>query len=86
MKITKETGQNKVGGDGKTQMNDMQVDWFKFQEALGRTGHMGIVDIDGSPTHKTMAAETTQGWFSRNKFSASLIGLGVILMFFKNRQ
>ena len=86
MKITKETGQNKVGGDGKTQMNDMQVDWFKFQEALGRTGHMGIVDIEGSPTHKTMAAETTQGWFSRNKFSASLIGLGVLIMFFKNRQ
>jgi len=56
--ITKESGQSKVGADGNTEMNNLKIDWFKFQEALGKTGHMGIVDIEGSPS-KNMSAETT---------------------------
>ena len=86
MGITKDSGQNKVGGDGKTELNDMQVDWFKFQEALGKTGHMGIVDIEGSPSQKTMAAETSAGWSSGTKMSVSVIAIGVILLYFNNRR
>ena len=86
MRITKDSGQNKVGGDGKTELNDMQVDWFKFQEALGRTGHMGIVDIEGSPNQKTMAAETTTGWSKSKKISVSVIAVGVIMYFINSRS
>jgi hypothetical protein len=86
MRITKDSGQNKVGGNGKTELNDMQVDWFKFQEALGRTGHMGIVDIEGSPTQKTMAAETATGWSNSKKISVSVIAVGVIMYFMNSRS
>ena len=37
---------NKSDENGTT-MNDMNLDWFKFQEALGDMGYMGIVDIEG---------------------------------------
>ena len=86
MKITKDSGQNKVGGDGKTELNDMQVDWFKFQEALGRTGHMGIVDIEGSPTQKTMAAESTAGWSKSKKLSVGVIAVGFVMYFINYRR
>ena len=34
--------------DGSTTLkNELEVDWFKFQESLGRMGFMGIVDIEG---------------------------------------
>ena len=48
--ITPESGQNKQvpdGNGGLTLRNDSGVDWFKFQEALGRYGMMGIMDLEG---------------------------------------
>ncbi len=48
--ITVESGQNRQvakpnGGVGLE--NDSGVNWFVFQEALGKMGYMGIVDIEG---------------------------------------
>ena len=76
--ITKETGQNKVGQDGNTEMNDMKVDWFKFQEALGKTGHMGIVDIEGT-SGKQMSAETKPKRINYTKWGVSAMVVGVVL-------
>lgn len=48
--ITPESGQNRQVPDGKgglTLSNESGVDWFKFQEALGRYGMMGIMDLEG---------------------------------------
>ena len=44
--ITRDNGMNKSDSNGTT-MNDMNIDWFRFQEALGKMGQMGIVDIEG---------------------------------------
>jgi hypothetical protein len=34
--------------DGSTTLkNELNIDWFKFQESLGSMGFMGIVDIEG---------------------------------------
>ena len=48
--ITVESGQNRnvEMGDGSSRLqNDAGVDWFAFQEALGKLGCMGIVDLEG---------------------------------------
>lgn len=48
--ISKESGQNHSvddGGGGTTLKNDAGVDWFQFQEELGKMGFMGIVDLEG---------------------------------------
>ena len=83
--ITKETGQNKVGADGNTEMNDLKIDWFKFQEALGQTGHMGIIDIEGSPT-KNMRAETmTTGNKNLKRFGLGAIVVGALVYFFNRK-
>ncbi len=44
--ISLENGFNKNAADGSLQ-NAAGVDWFAFQEALGKRGYMGIVDIEG---------------------------------------
>ena len=46
MAISEENGYNKNAVDGSLK-NDAGVDWFKFQEALGKLGYMGIIDIEG---------------------------------------
>ena len=58
MAISEENGYNKNAMDGSLK-NDAGVDWFKFQEALGKLGYMGIIDIEG-PTGgvKVDAADT----------------------------
>ena len=39
--------------------NEAGVDWFAFQEALGKLGYMGIIDIEGpSGGTKVDAADT----------------------------
>lgn len=48
--ITPQSGQNQQvpdGNGGMTLSNESGVNWFEFQEALGRRGQMGIVDIEG---------------------------------------
>lgn len=48
--INRESGQNHNvpdGAGGSTLANDAGADWFAFQEALGRRGYMGIVDLEG---------------------------------------
>jgi hypothetical protein len=48
--INRESGQNKNvpdGSGGSTLANDAGVDWFAFQEVLGKMGYMGIVDLEG---------------------------------------
>ena len=50
MAITPQSGQNqsvKMEDGSTTLRNESGVDWFAFQEALGRLGFMGIVDIEG---------------------------------------
>ena len=46
MGISEENGYNKNAADGSLK-NEAGVDWFEFQEALGKMGYMGIIDIEG---------------------------------------
>lgn len=46
MSISTENGYNKNAADGSLK-NEAGVDWFEFQEALGKMGYMGIIDIEG---------------------------------------
>lgn len=76
--ITAESGQNKQvpdGNGGLTLRNDSGVDWFKFQEALGRYGMMGIMDLEGP----SLGAEG----FSTNQISifntAGAVGIFAVL-------
>ena len=58
MAISEQNGYNKNAMDGSLK-NEAGVDWFAFQEALGKLGYMGIIDIEG-PTGGTQvdAADT----------------------------
>jgi len=44
--ISVENGFNSNAADGSLK-NEAGVDWFAFQEALGKSGNMGIIDIEG---------------------------------------
>jgi hypothetical protein len=46
MAISENNGYNKNAVDGSLK-NEAGVDWFAFQEALGKLGYMGIIDIEG---------------------------------------
>ena len=46
MGISTENGYNKNAADCSLK-NEAGVDWFEFQEALGKMGYMGIMDIEG---------------------------------------
>jgi hypothetical protein len=46
MAISEKNGYNKNAVDGSLK-NEAGVDWFAFQEALGKLGYMGIIDIEG---------------------------------------
>ena len=46
MGISESNGYNKNATDGSLK-NEAGVDWFEFQEALGKMGYMGIMDIEG---------------------------------------
>ena len=58
--------------------NDAGVDWFKFQEALGKLGYMGIIDIEGPQggvkvdAADTMFVQKSEG-ISMPKFSTCLL-------------
>jgi hypothetical protein len=77
--ITPTTGQNKQvpdGNGGMTLANDAGVNWFEFQEALGRRGQMGIIDIEGPTGGMVYHSE---GFLSgiRNASPIRLIGTGI---------
>jgi hypothetical protein len=59
MAINEKNGYNKNAVDGSLK-NEAGVDWFAFQEALGKLGYMGIIDIEGPSTNsvKVDAADT----------------------------
>ena len=46
MAISTENGYNQNAADGSLK-NEAGVDWFEFQESLGKMGYMGIMDIEG---------------------------------------
>ena len=75
--ISRENGFNKNASDGSLK-NEAGADWFAFQEALGKKGYMGIVDIegkkngaenaDGGSTH--LDTETNHGLKADGRFAA----------------
>ena len=72
--VENSTNQTVKLDDGSTTLkNEMDVDWFKFQEALGRMGFMGIIDIEG-PSSGSRAFESETLWDSKN-----LVGVGLML-------
>lgn len=82
MAISEENGYNKNAMDGSLK-NDAGVDWFKFQEALGKLGYMGIIDIEG-PTGgvkvdaaDTMFVQNSEGIKMPKLTTVALIGIMV---------
>ena len=75
--ITRENGFNQNAADGSLK-NEAGADWFAFQEALGKKGYMGIVDIegkksgadnaDGGSTH--LDTESNKGLAGDGRFAA----------------
>jgi len=85
MAISEENGYNKNAMDGSLK-NDAGVDWFAFQEALGKLGYMGIIDIEGPQGGvKVDAADTkfvqkSEG-ISMPKFSTiALVAVGIFAL------
>jgi len=82
MAISEKNGYNKNAVDGSLK-NEAGVDWFAFQEALGKLGYMGIIDIEG-PTNgatKVDAADTMfvqNAEMTRNPILLALFGLGIL--------
>lgn len=67
--INESNGYNKNAVDGSLK-NDAGVDWFAFQEALGKLGYMGIMDIEGPKGGITVDAADTM--FVQNADSMSV--------------
>jgi len=59
MNISEKNGYNQNASDGSLQ-NEAGVDWFAFQESLGKMGYMGIIDIEGPKGGKTVKASPTK--------------------------
>jgi hypothetical protein len=76
--ITRDNGMNKSDSNGTT-MNDMNIDWFRFQEALGKMGQMGIVDIEGKGgehSHPLNAESMMDGFNILQKFGLLMAAFG----------
>ena len=58
MAISEQNGYNENAMDGSLK-NKAGVDWFAFQEALGKLGYMGIIDIEGPTGGKQIEAADT---------------------------
>tara|TARA_R110000751_G_C13781062_1_gene481041 strand:+ start:1909 stop:2754 length:846 start_codon:yes stop_codon:yes gene_type:complete len=73
--VENSTNQSVKLEDGSTTLkNEMNVDWFKFQESLGQMGFMGIVDIEGpSDGAKQFQSETLFD-------SKNMLGIGLLLI------
>jgi hypothetical protein len=85
--ITVESGQNRqvATGDGGVGLeNDSGVNWFVFQEALGKLGYMGIVDIEGPQGGKQFKSE---GYIrTGNLFGIATLGIIFWQMFKFNKS
>lgn len=80
MTITKENGQNKTVNE-KTTQNDLGIDWFTFQEALGDMGYMGIVDLEGAARSVepfSMAAESDTSFNNFHKVAIGAVAIAAI--------
>tara|TARA_Y100000992_G_scaffold48485_1_gene28309 strand:+ start:2601 stop:3452 length:852 start_codon:yes stop_codon:yes gene_type:complete len=64
MAISEKNGYNKNAVDGSLK-NEAGVDWFKFQEALGKLGYMGIIDIEG-PKNGATEVDAADTMFVQN--------------------
>jgi len=64
MAISEKNGYNKNAVDGSLK-NEAGVDWFAFQEALGKLGYMGIIDIEG-PTNGATKVDAADTMFVQN--------------------
>ena len=71
MAISEQNGYNKNAVDGSLK-NEAGVDWFAFQEALGKLGYMGIVDIEGPQGGKQVEAADTMH-IQKSEFTKSYI-------------
>ena len=78
MAISEENGYNKNAVDGSLK-NDAGVDWFKFQEALGKLGYMGIIDIEGPKGGKQVDAADTM-FIQKSENVKSMIPLGILIL------
>ena len=67
--ISVENGFNSNAPDGSLK-NEAGVDWFAFQEALAKSGNMGIIDIEGKK------AGSKQAESKLNIFGAEGSGMG----------
>ena len=85
MAISEQNGYNKNAVDGSLK-NEAGVDWFAFQEALGKLGYMGIVDIEGPQGGKQVEAADTMH-IQKSEFTKSYIpmiaGILVTIAVFK---
>ncbi|MBP98481.1 hypothetical protein CMK18_21230, partial [Candidatus Poribacteria bacterium] len=73
---------NKNAVDGSLK-NEAGVDWFAFQEALGKLGYMGIIDIEGPKNGATEvdAADTMfvqNAEMTRNPYLLAVFGIGIL--------
>ena len=78
MAISEENGYNKNAVDGSLK-NDAGVDWFAFQEALGKLGYMGIIDIEGPKGGKQVDAADTM-FIQKSENVKSMIPLGILIL------
>ena len=81
MAISEDNGYNKNAVDGSLK-NEAGVDWFQFQEALGKLGYMGIIDIEGPKGGKQIDAADTM-FVQNTEYKKSVIpmvvfGLGLV--------
>ena len=78
MAISESNGYNSNASDGSLQ-NEAGVDWFAFQEALGKMGYMGIIDIEGPKGGRNVeAAETLKSDFMGRNGGLGIALLGII--------
>lgn len=82
MAISEQNGYNKNAVDGSLK-NDAGIDWFAFQEALGKLGYMGIIDIEGPKggmkvdAADTMFMQNAEGMGGFSYLTWGLIGLSL---------
>ena len=78
MAISEQNGYNKNAMDGSLK-NEAGVDWFAFQEALGKLGYMGIIDIEGPTTGgRQVEAADTMHLQTENKKSMLPLIIGIL--------
>tara|TARA_B100000287_G_scaffold162770_2_gene153552 strand:- start:13571 stop:14413 length:843 start_codon:yes stop_codon:yes gene_type:complete len=76
--VENSTNQSVKLEDGSTTLkNELDIDWFKFQESLGNMGFMGIVDIEG-PANGAVKFNSEVLYDRKNLLGMALaIGLGI---------